>query len=181
MTNNELFRAGCWHELIYQDEESNKFWSIKVHKSTHIRKWGAIGTEGKSTVTSFEGAEEARKDAERLFLAKTKGGYKIKKPHLERETELIHFVERQELERFFESVYGRPFDFCIDQECTAVKPLDETYTFYVSDIVSDNEKDDINLWVNDKYYYGYLTGTLLNDCCRQKLIPDGKYIVETYS
>jgi predicted DNA-binding WGR domain protein len=155
---NELFRAGSWHELLFEDGTSAKFWSIKIHKDTHIRKW----------------VDEARVDAERLYDSKVKSGYKVKRPQLVRKTELIHIVDYGELERFFESVYKMSFEFVADQECLN----DSTHRFCPTGELSKYDKGSIEEWIKSEGLKCYMTPSLLDDCVRQKLIPAGTYLVE---
>ena len=172
---NELFRAGSWHELLFEDGTSAKFWSIKIHKNTHIRKWGAKGTEGRQKVTIFSEAEEARFDAERLYKSKiSSGGYRVKRPRLDRKTELIHTVDYGELERFFESVYKIEFEFVADQECGN----DSTHRFRPTGEMCSYDKEHIKEWIDSGGINCYMTPSLLDDCVRQKLIPAGTYLVE---
>lgn len=173
MSNHELFRAGCWHDLIYEDGTTSKFWSIKVHKDTHIRKWGAGGTDGRSKVTEFANAELARTDASKKFNSQIKQGYKAKKPHLKVETKLTHFVESSDLEDFFNSVYGvEGFNFVADQECGN----DSSHSFNPDGYLDEYDQEDIENWIS-KGYGHYMSSRLLNDCVRQRLIPAGVYIV----
>ena len=74
---SEEFRAGCWYELTFEDGTSAKFWSIKICKHTHHRKWGVIGSLGKMQITAFANAEEARVDAKRLWQSKVISGWEI--------------------------------------------------------------------------------------------------------
>lgn len=171
--SNELFRAGCWHDLIFEDGDSSKFWSIKIHKNTHIRKWGPIGQDGRELVTEFSDAEEARSDAERLFKSKTKAGYRIRKPQLKVTTELVHFVDYGEFERFITSVYNVSFEFVFDQECGN----DSTHRFCVTGNICDYDKQQIKRFV-DSGDGLYMASVLLEDCVRQRLIPAGTYVIE---
>lgn len=170
-----LFRAGCWHELVYKNEEENadKFWSIKVLKCSHIRKSGRTGANPRETVVVFDTAEDARQDAKRLYDAQVRQGYKIKKPQLEVATELVHTVTYTELERFFLQVYGAKFNFVYDQECTR----NSYRRFYADGQRSTNDHEDIANWVNGEPKM-WMAGLLLDDCVRQRLIPAGYYLVE---
>jgi len=172
--SNELFRAGCWHDLVFEDDSSSKFWSIKILKDSHIRKWGPTGQDGRELITAFADHEEARKDAERLFKAKLSSGYRVAKPSLQRVTELIHTVDHDELDRFFTQVYGVPFEFAFDQEASNYS----SHRFVTSDELDEYTKKEIAKWIKSDGGRGYMTGALLDDCVRQKLIPDGTYIVE---
>jgi len=174
MTEHELFRAGCWHELVYEDGTVSKWWSIKVHKSTHIREWGALGSDGRSKVTEFANAELARTDASKKFNSQISQGYKAKKPHLNVETELVHSVDYVDLENFINSVYGlEDFSFVVDQECSN----DSSHRFRPDGTLDDYDREQIKELLDGKYP-AYMTDRLLNDCVRQRLIPAGVYIVE---
>lgn len=61
--------------LEYNDEKSAKFWKIDVNNNTHTVTYGKIGTDGKGKTKTFETAELAMKDAEKLIKSKTKKGY----------------------------------------------------------------------------------------------------------
>ena len=169
----ELFRAGIWHELIYDDGETQKFWSIKIVNNTHIRKWGVIGTEGKELITECTNSDEARDEAERLYLSKTRKGYKVAQPQLTIDnTDVTHFIRADKLGEFFFEVYGWPFDFYKDMGVGrytehVFRPDPENY--YIDDV------DDF-IFTGD---VGGITESLLADCVRQRLIPPGVYVVET--
>ena len=62
-------------ELIYQDERSNKFWTIVVTANSHTVTYGKVGTDGTSKTKEFSSDADALKDAEKLVKAKTKKGY----------------------------------------------------------------------------------------------------------
>tara|TARA_Y100000593_G_C4194654_1_gene278706 strand:- start:219 stop:800 length:582 start_codon:yes stop_codon:yes gene_type:complete len=180
LSNSELFRAGVWHELLCKDEETNtdKFWSIKIVKNTHIRRNGRAGTEGRETLKAFGTQDEARKDAERIYYSKLRNGYRVKKPQLQVDTELIHIVQHKELERFFMAVYKVFFDFRADQECPNVF---QQYRFTPNGKFSseDGVKEKINTWIQmEGENIFYMTHHLLDDCVRQRLIPSGTYLVE---
>ena len=170
----ELFRAGSWHDLVFKGDEENKFWSIKIIKNTHVRKWGPSGTKGKELLTEFNTADEARENAEKLYISKTKSGYMVAKPTLNYETDLCHFVSREDLEEFIYDVYGQSLSIREDMLDDGV-PL---FRFKPTGQISKQEEDDILDWVmtGEKVYL--LTHTLLDDCVRQRLIPAGTYIVE---
>jgi predicted DNA-binding WGR domain protein len=170
----ELFRAGVWHELVFKNDETDKFWSIKIVKNTHIRHWGASGTEGKQKITEFDSPEEARENAEKLYLSKTKSGYVVAKPTLTYETDLCHFVSAVELERFIEQVYGTRFDFHED-----VDSRETTYRYRPTGELSQQEEEEIIQWIRTGENEGYMTHALLDDCVRQRLIPAGTYLIET--
>jgi predicted DNA-binding WGR domain protein len=169
----ELFRAGVWHELVFKSDEADKFWSIKIVKTTHVRRWGASGTEGREMITEFDSVDEARENAEKLYLSKTKGGYVVAKPTLAYDTDLCHFVEHDELERFIEQVYGTEFNFRQD-----VDSREMTFRYRPSGELSDDEEEDIIQWVRTGVNEGYMTHSLLDDCVRQRLIPAGTYVIE---
>lgn len=61
--------------LEYKDEKSAKFWRITLENTTHTVTYGKIGTDGQSKTKTFESAEKALKDAQKLIKAKKKKGY----------------------------------------------------------------------------------------------------------
>lgn len=172
----DLFRAGVWHDLVYEDEESSKFWSIKILKNTHIRKWGALGTMGDEKVTHFDNAEAAREDAERMYIAKTRKGYKVCKPKLPVATELVHTIESiASLNNFIYKVYGVPFDILKDQMVNT----SQTLMFAPDGRLEDWDVELIEEWIES---FGkkpiFMMHRLLDDCVRQRLIPAGTYLIE---
>lgn len=169
---HELFRAGIWHELIKADGTSNKFWSIKVVKNTHIRRWGPVGTEGKELTTEFDTPEEARKDAESLYLSKTMSGYEVAKPTLTYEAKFCYFVEQEQFEAFISKVYSKEYFFePEDPDSNHIFICDGRLGWYDKQVIEDFIKNDIR-------EFG-LTYALIEDCIRQKLIPAGVYIIQT--
>ncbi|WP_061206984.1 leucine-rich repeat domain-containing protein [Leptospira santarosai] len=61
--------------LTYQDEGSNKFWSIDVSGSTFTVTFGKVGSSGQSSVKTFDDEQECLKEAEKLLREKLKKGY----------------------------------------------------------------------------------------------------------
>lgn len=61
--------------LTYQDEGSNKFWSIDVSGSTFTVTFGKVGSSGQSSVKTFHDEQECLKEAEKLLREKLKKGY----------------------------------------------------------------------------------------------------------
>jgi len=170
----ELFRAGVWHELVFKNDDADKFWSIKIVKNTHVRRWGPTGTDGKEKVTEFDTVTEARENAEKLYVSKTKGGYVVAKPTLECETDLCHFVQDSELERFIFQVYGVEFNFLDD----VFDSTDSSYRYRPTGDLSEYEEQRIIEWIRTEEPKGYMTHSLLDDCVRQRLIPAGTYLIE---
>ncbi len=62
-------------DLIYQDDTSNKFWSIEVNMNEHTVTYGRVGTNGTSKTKAFPDEEKALKEALKLAAAKKKKGY----------------------------------------------------------------------------------------------------------
>lgn len=54
---------------------SSKFWQIELEGESFTTTYGKIGTEGKSTTKSFDSAEKAQKEYDKLVKQKTKKGY----------------------------------------------------------------------------------------------------------
>lgn len=63
------------HYFEYQDSKSYKFWQVELVESTLNIKYGKIGTAGQEKVSSFETAEKAQKELEKLIKEKTQKGY----------------------------------------------------------------------------------------------------------
>lgn len=61
--------------LIFQPQDSAKFWNIEVQGNQHIITFGNVNSNGVAKTTSFDSNEEAVKDAEKLIRLKKKMGY----------------------------------------------------------------------------------------------------------
>ncbi len=61
--------------LEYKDEKSHKFWEVEVKDNTHTVTYGKVGSNGRSSTKTFDTAEIAKEDAEKLIKAKIKKGY----------------------------------------------------------------------------------------------------------
>jgi Leucine-rich repeat (LRR) protein/predicted DNA-binding WGR domain protein len=64
--------------LEYRDQKSAKFWRIEVEGSRHTVTYGKIGTAGASLSKDFDGADAAKKDAQKLIQSKLNKGYQKK-------------------------------------------------------------------------------------------------------
>lgn len=67
--------AGMKKYLTYQEEGSNKFWSVQVSGNTFTVLFGKIGSSGQSSSKSFNNEKECLKEAEKLLREKLKKGY----------------------------------------------------------------------------------------------------------
>jgi predicted DNA-binding WGR domain protein len=65
-------------ELV--DGRSKKFWEITLDGTQHTARFGRIGAKGQSVTKSFETAEAARRDCERLIHSKRAKGYSEQHP-----------------------------------------------------------------------------------------------------
>jgi predicted DNA-binding WGR domain protein/Leucine-rich repeat (LRR) protein len=61
--------------LEYKDDKSAKFWQIECIDNTHTVTYGKIGTKGQEKTKTFDTAEKAQKEAEKMIKAKKKKGY----------------------------------------------------------------------------------------------------------
>jgi predicted DNA-binding WGR domain protein len=61
--------------LEFNDGTSSKFWQIEVDGDEHTVTYGRIGTDGASKTKSFDSAEDAQSDADKLIASKLKKGY----------------------------------------------------------------------------------------------------------
>ena len=88
--------------LEYKDEKSAKFWKISLEGASHTVTYGKIGTDGQSKTKTFESAEKATKEAEKLIKAKTKKGYQEIKTETNTPSLLkTSFLEKEEaMQRF---------------------------------------------------------------------------------
>jgi len=125
--------------LEYKDEKSAKFWKINVEGTSHTVTYGKIGTDGQSKTKTFETAEKATKDAEKLVKAKTKKGYQevgSQKEETNNKTENssidVTFIEEEEARERFDLDQYEPLG---DIEYDAVLLLE-------GDIVIDATIDD---------------------------------------
>ncbi|MEY9977291.1 WGR domain-containing protein [Lysinibacillus sp. RC79] len=61
--------------FTYQDEKSNKFWTIDYFEMTICVHYGKNGTIGKYDMKEFESQEICEKEAQKLIASKIKKGY----------------------------------------------------------------------------------------------------------
>ena len=61
--------------FVFQDGNSQKFWSIEVNGSNFSVTFGKLGTTGQKSEKSFDSEEKCKKEAEKLIAEKTKKGY----------------------------------------------------------------------------------------------------------
>ncbi|EMP82261.1 WGR domain protein [Leptospira santarosai str. CBC1531] len=102
--------------LTYQDEGSNKFWSIDVSGSTFTVTFGKVGSSGQSSVKTFDDEQECLKEAEKLLREKLKKGY-VEAEWPEQKTEPIrkflsdsfHRFLKAKVKDFEESKYAKAF------------------------------------------------------------------------
>lgn len=62
--------------FIYQDNKSDKFWSVEVEDNALIVVFGRIGTGGTMKIKEFASKAEAQKELGKLVAQKLKKGYK---------------------------------------------------------------------------------------------------------
>lgn len=62
-------------ELIYQDDQSDKFWNIIVIEDHFTVTYGKSGTNGRSQTKTFENEEQCLKEAEKIIAEKIRKGY----------------------------------------------------------------------------------------------------------
>lgn len=60
-------------ELV--DDKSSKFWEIEVNDNTYIVRYGKIGANGRTSSKTFDSADEAQKQANKVIASKRKKGY----------------------------------------------------------------------------------------------------------
>ncbi|EMO22497.1 leucine rich repeat protein [Leptospira santarosai str. HAI134] len=102
--------------LTYQDEGSNKFWSIDVSGSTFTVTFGKVGSSGQSSVKTFHDEQECLKEAEKLLREKLKKGYlETEWPEQKAEAVLkflsdsFHQFLKTKVKDFEESKYAKAF------------------------------------------------------------------------
>jgi len=62
-------------QLIFQKDNSHKFWNITVDGNTHTVHYGRVGTDGQTKTKEFADETTALKDANKLIASKVKKGY----------------------------------------------------------------------------------------------------------
>ncbi|MBK6694307.1 MAG: DUF4240 domain-containing protein [Myxococcales bacterium] len=63
-------------EFFYQDDRSNKFWTVGVEGSVVVTTNGRIGAKPKETRKAHANPAAAEREAEKLIAAKLKAGYR---------------------------------------------------------------------------------------------------------
>jgi len=63
------------YNLFYQDDKSNKFWTIQLVGKTYKSTNGRVGSSPRETIKEFSTIEEAKKAIEKQVKAKLKKGY----------------------------------------------------------------------------------------------------------
>ena len=61
--------------LVFQKDNSHKFWNIEVEGKTHTVHYGRVGTDGQIKTKEFADEAAALKDANKLIASKVKKGY----------------------------------------------------------------------------------------------------------
>ena len=128
--------------LEYKDEKSNKFWEIAVIENTFTVTYGKIGTDGQSKTKTFESAEKASAEVEKLIKQKLKKGYveNSKVPSM-------NATEKQEIKPTQDSKATNEIDYY--QELIK---FDEEYggeTYAQSFWILDDEDDFFEDWLFD--------------------------------
>jgi len=59
----------------FSDSKSYKFWQIELVEATCTVTYGKIGTAGQEKLTTYDSAEKAQKEADKLVAEKTRKGY----------------------------------------------------------------------------------------------------------
>lgn len=62
-------------EFRFQKGRSNKFWKIGIEGNDVIVAFGRIGTKGQTTIKTFDGAEAAEREMNKLIREKERKGY----------------------------------------------------------------------------------------------------------
>jgi predicted DNA-binding WGR domain protein len=62
-------------EFYYQDDRSNKFWTIELTGKAYVTTNGRIGANPRETRKQFATRDEAKREAEKLIATKLKNGY----------------------------------------------------------------------------------------------------------
>jgi len=63
-------------DFYYQDDHSNKFWSIELIENKYITTNGRIGAKPRQMEKVFPTYNEAQKQADRQIASKLKKGYR---------------------------------------------------------------------------------------------------------
>ena len=70
------FEEVQFERFVFTDATSNKFWEAGVQENKLIVRFGRVGTRGQVQVKSFEDAEKAIREKEKMIKEKTGKGYK---------------------------------------------------------------------------------------------------------
>ena len=62
-------------EFFYQDDRSNKFWTIELVGTGYVTTHGRVGSTGRETRKQFDSEDKARRECEKQIAAKLKKGY----------------------------------------------------------------------------------------------------------
>ena len=62
-------------EFFYQDDRSNKFWTIELVGTGYVTTHGRVGSTGRETRKQFDSEDKARRECEKQITAKLKKGY----------------------------------------------------------------------------------------------------------
>jgi predicted DNA-binding WGR domain protein len=65
-----------FERFVFTDASSNKFWEAGVQENKLIVRYGRVGTKGQVQVKTFDDAEKAIKEKDKMIREKTGKGYK---------------------------------------------------------------------------------------------------------
>src|SRR5262245_55937329 len=68
-------RLAMKREFYYQDDRSNKFWTIELVGKAYVTTNGRIGASPRETRKQFPAKSDAKREAEKLIATKLKNGY----------------------------------------------------------------------------------------------------------
>ncbi len=70
------FENATFEQLVFTDATSNKFWEAAVQENKLIVRYGRVGTKGQVQIKTFDTAEKAIKEKEKMIKEKIGKGYK---------------------------------------------------------------------------------------------------------
>ena len=71
------FENATFERLVFTDATSNKFWEAAVQENKLIVRYGRVGTKGQVQIKTFDTAEKAIKEKEKMLKEKSGKGYKL--------------------------------------------------------------------------------------------------------
>ena len=101
-------------------------------------------------------------------------------PKLECEKRTIIKVDYDDLEDYFEAVYGQAWCFCSSEEAQN----DNVYEYDIggehSEEFDEWDKERFEMWVKEGKFWAFGTHSLMEEMCRNGLLEPGEYIIKVW-